>query len=92
MTKFVPLTTNATDAPVLLIDSNRPYLELQECAEQRLSTARALLWSLSSMVITHADGRDVNHLADAAYLLLEDASDLFQAARQAALREEVKRE
>ncbi|MFZ6045681.1 hypothetical protein ACFW0H_06105 [Pseudomonas sp. CR3202] len=87
MTKLVPLTSNATNAPVLLIDASRPYLELQESAEQRLSTARNLLWSLSTMVITHADGRDVNHLADAAYLLVEDASDLLQAARQAALRE-----
>jgi hypothetical protein len=86
MTKLVPLTSNATDAPVLLLDAGRPYLELQEAAEQRLSTARGLLWSLSSMVITHADGKDVNLLADAAYLLVEDASDLFLAARQAALR------
>ncbi|AOE84646.1 hypothetical protein [Pseudomonas sp. TCU-HL1] len=87
MTKLVPLTTNATDAPVLLIDANRPYLELQEAAEQRLSTARDLLWSLSSMVITHADGKDVSRVADAAYVLLEDASDLFQAARKASLRD-----
>ncbi|WP_375738400.1 hypothetical protein [Pseudomonas boanensis] len=87
MTKLVPLTSNATNAPVLLIDASRPYLELQECAEQRLSTVRDLLLSLSSMVITHADGKDVNRVADAAYLLLEDASDLLQAARQAALRD-----
>jgi hypothetical protein len=36
------------------------------------------------MGINRADAKDVNGIADAAYLLLEAASDLFNAARKAA--------
>jgi hypothetical protein len=42
------------------------------------------------MGINRADAKDVSRIADAAYVLLEDAADLFNAARKAALREGVR--
>lgn len=87
MNKLIPLTTNPSQTPVLLIDTSAAYADIQEYAEQRLCAAKALLFSLSCMGINRADAKDVNGIADAAYLLLEDASDLFNAARKAAERE-----
>lgn len=90
MNKLIPLTTNPSHNPVLLIDTSAAYIDIQEYAEQRLCAAKALLFSLSCMGINRADAKDVNGIADAAYLLLEDASDLFNAARKAAGREGVR--
>ena len=90
MNKLIPLTTNPSTNAVLLINSNAAYADIQECAEQRLCAAKGLLFSLSCMGINHADAKDVNGIADAAYLLLEDAYDLFTAARKAAVAEGVR--
>jgi hypothetical protein len=90
MINLVPLTSNPTNIPVLLLDAHAPFLDLQECAEQRLCAAKGLLFSLSCMGINRADAKDVSHIAEAAYVLLEDASDLFKAARNAAQREGVR--
>lgn len=87
MSNLIALTTNPSKTAVMLLDASQPYIDLQECAEQRLSAAKGLLYSLACITISHADAKDVNNLADAAYLLLEDANDLFKAARHAALRE-----
>lgn len=87
MDKLLPLTTNPTQTPVLLVDTNAPYRDLQECAEQRLSVAKGLLSSLASIKMTAAHADELGKFADAAYLLLEDASDLFKAAHNAAKRE-----
>ena len=89
MNKLTPLTTNPSQTPVLLIDTSAAYADIQEYAEQRLCAAKALLFSLSCMGINRTDAKDMNGIADAAYLLLEDASDLFNAARKAAEREGV---
>ena len=90
MSNLIPLTTNPSKTSVLLLDAGTPYLDLQECAEQRLCAAKGLMFSLSCMSINHADAKDVSRIADAAYVLLEDATDLFSAARNAALREGVR--
>lgn len=90
MINLVPLTSNPTNTPVLLLDASTPFVDLQECAEQRLCAAKGLLFSLSCMGINQADAKDVSRIADAAYVLLEDATDLFNAARKAALREGVR--
>ena len=90
MNKLIPLTTNPSHAPVLLIDTNASYIDIQEYAEQRLCAAKGLLFSLSCMSISRADAKDVSGIADAAYLLLADASDLFNAARKAAVAEGVR--
>ncbi|MGV8887080.1 MAG: hypothetical protein ACOH2P_03235 [Pseudomonas sp.] len=87
MANFVPLTTNPTDTPVLLVNTSAPYRDLHQCAEQRLSVAKGLLSSLASITITTAHAEELSKFADAAYLLLEDASDLFKAAHSAAKRE-----
>ena len=84
--RFIPLSENAAQAPVLLLDASAAYLDLQDCAEQRLHAAKNLLLSISCMQIDIAESRDLVCLANAAHLLLSDASDLFSAARKAALR------
>ncbi|CAH0287328.1 hypothetical protein SRABI70_03944 [Pseudomonas sp. Bi70] len=87
MTDLAPLTSNPASAGVLLIDTSRPYLDLQESAEQRLSALQGLLHSFAAMNITLADAKDVRNLSEAASLLAEDALDLLKAARKAAMRE-----
>jgi hypothetical protein len=46
-----------------------------------------LLRSLASLELTDANERDLQHFANAAHMLLEDACDLIAAARRAARRE-----
>ncbi|MCY1276075.1 hypothetical protein D9M68_310480 [compost metagenome] len=87
MTDLRPLTSNPTEGPVLLLDASRPYLDLQESAETRLSAVRGLMHSLACMTLDHASAQDLSNVATAAALLLDDACDLFKAARQAAQRE-----
>ena len=88
MTDLRPLTSNPTkNSPVLLIATGRSYLDLQECAEQRLSAVRGLMHSLSCMKLDHASAQDLSNVAEAAALLLDDANDLFKAAGAAAKRE-----
>ena len=85
MSSLIPLSHTPADTPVLLIDATAPYLDLEACAEQRLNAAKGLLYSLAHMRITDADPKDLHNLSDAAYLLLEDASEIYQAARNAAI-------
>ena len=87
MTDFIPLSSNPTNAAVLLVDTSHRYLDLQECAEQRLSALQGLLHSLAAMNIGLADAKDICNLSEAASLLAEDALDLLKAARTAAMRE-----
>ncbi|WP_256581215.1 MULTISPECIES: hypothetical protein [unclassified Pseudomonas] len=87
MANLVPLTTSPSKTPVLLIDTCASYMDLQECAEQRLGVAKGLLSSLATITISTAHAEEISKFADAAYLLLEDASDLFKAAHRAAKRE-----
>ena len=89
MSNHIALTTNPNQHPVLVLDAGASFNDLQECAQQRLSAAKGLLLSLACMNISQASSTDLNNVADAAYLLLEDASDLFKAARNAAGRLEV---
>ncbi|KIP97318.1 MULTISPECIES: hypothetical protein [Pseudomonas] len=87
MTDFLPLSSNPTTTPVLLIDSRCSYADLHESAQQRFRAVCGLLHSLAAMSITQADGLDIQHISEAAYLLAEDGCDLARAAHQAAMRE-----
>lgn len=86
MSKFIPLTTAPSETAVLLIDATAAYLDLEACADRRMHAAKGLLYSLAHMSFTDVEPKDLHNLADAAYLLLEDAGELFQAARHAAVR------
>lgn len=86
MSNFVPLTTNIASHPVLLIDADSAYQDLQEFAEHRLAIAKGLLHSLSCMKLEQASGQDLNNMAEAAHLLVAEACDLFKAARRAQCR------
>lgn len=90
MSEFLPLSSNPSTTPVMLIDASQSYSLLQESVEQRLSAARGLVYSLTCMSLSNANANDVSNVAEAAYLLIEDASDLMKAARTAAMREGVR--
>lgn len=85
--ELIPLTGNATDTPVLLLDTRCSYIDLQECADMRLNAVRGLLRSLSTMEPGYADHRDLVNVTQAAEILLTDAYDLLAAARQAVHRQ-----
>lgn len=88
MSNYRPLTSNPNkDAAALLIDAGQPFAVLDECAEHRLYVAKNLLNSLACMKPSSTDAHDVSNIAEAAYLLIEDAYDLMRAARVAAVRE-----
>ncbi|GAC1034395.1 hypothetical protein thsps21_52240 [Pseudomonas sp. No.21] len=86
---LVPLTANAGNTPVLLLDGSQPYIELQDCAEMRLSAARGLMRGLASLSPRQADDLDLDlvGMVHAAHVLLTDACDLVAAAHLAARRE-----
>ena len=85
MSTLIPLPHTPAETAVLLIDTTAPYLDIEACAEQRLNAAKGLLCSIAHMRIIDADPKDLHNLSDAAYLLLEDASELYQAARNAVI-------
>ncbi|KIP96621.1 MULTISPECIES: hypothetical protein [Pseudomonas] len=87
MPDLIPLSSNPSSTPVLLVDTSRSYIDLQECAEQRLNAVRGLLYSLAVMNVTLADASDLRNISEVAHLLTEDACDLARAAHQAAMRE-----
>ena len=78
MNKLIPLTNNPSKTPVLLIDSEASHRDLEACADQRLNAAKGLLDSLAHMSFTNVEPKDLHNFTDAAYLLLEDASDLYR--------------
>lgn len=88
MTKLMPLTANTSSTPVLLIDMSSSYSDLVEGAEYRLDVAKELMHSVASLSPRQGSAQDLSSVANAAYLLLEDASDLFKAARKVALFQE----
>ena len=82
-TALTPLSTNnSRTAPVLMIDTRAPRSEIIDCASRRMVAVREMLFTLSSMELecTSAEGRDLQSLTHAAYLLLADADDLYDVA------------
>lgn len=89
MSELIALRANPSPNPVLLLDSSQPFAALSECADVRLSAAYGLVDSLTCMTMRDATSQDLLHVAEAVRVLLADASDLYRAARSAALREGV---
>lgn len=89
MSELIPLKTNPSHNPVLLLDSSQPFAALSECADVRLSAAYGLVDSLTCMSMKDAASQDLLNVAEAVRVLLADASDLYRAARTAAVREGV---
>lgn len=77
MNRYHPFTSNYSDTPALLIDTQAPLANLQECAITRIHAAGALLESLSSLASFHSDAADLLPGIKAAHLLLSDGSDIL---------------
>jgi hypothetical protein len=81
MNHLKPLSAHSTNDPVLFINTQAARADLTENAERRLGSAKDLMHALCCMTIKNgADGDTINAIADATYLLLSDAQDLFRAA------------
>ncbi|WP_299256939.1 hypothetical protein [uncultured Kushneria sp.] len=90
--QYVPLTAHPTHKrPAMLIDSKASFEELYDCAGLRLSAARDMLFTVTTLGSESkggaVDGRDLSSIAHAAYLLLNDADDLMNAVGHAHSRE-----
>ncbi|MGO4000971.1 MULTISPECIES: hypothetical protein [Pseudomonas] len=80
--RYKPLTANAGDAPVLVIDTQANSLDLLEAAQQRVRAASELLETLYCLCFNQADGKDLAHVVSALYLLTQDGSDLLDVVQQ----------
>ena len=76
--RFYPCTENATDNPVLLIDSDAPLLDLHACLRERLNAALEHLNLMACSSLPDFAERDPNNLANTARILVQDVSDVFR--------------
>lgn len=77
MNRYHPLTSNFSTTPALLVDTQAPLANLQECATARIHAAGALLESLTSLASFHSDAADLLPGIKAAHLLLSDGTDIL---------------
>ena len=76
---FRAMTAIPTTEPVIFLDSDASALNLAETASHRLSVARRLLEVTAIWRIPEADATALNAVSEAAYVLLSDGVDLFNA-------------
>lgn len=76
---FQAMTALPTIDPVLFLDTTAKTLDLAETASHRLNAARRLLEVTTIYKIAEADGSALRAVSEAAYLLLSDGCDLFDA-------------
>ena len=76
--RYYPCTENATDNPVLLIDSNAPLLDLHACLRERLNAALEHLNLMARSSLPDSGERDLNNIANTARILVQDVSDGFR--------------
>lgn len=82
MDRYLALHSNFTETPVLYIDSYAQPQDIQFCAHQRLKAAANLLETLTCISFRHSDVKDISHIIDALYLLVQDSYDLLNVAQQ----------
>ena len=76
--RFYPCAENATDNPVLLIDSTAPLLDLHACLRERLNAALEHLNLMACSSLPDFAERDLNNAANTARILVQDVSDVFR--------------
>lgn len=77
MDRFLPLTSNNTDQPVLHIDTEAPLDYLFACADRRVRMARYLLECTET-----ADDDDLRHMTNVARMLLVDGCDALSVVER----------
>ncbi|VVQ04342.1 hypothetical protein [Pseudomonas fluorescens] len=80
--RYLPLQTNLTDSPPLIIDTEANPQDILEAAMQRIRPSSDLLKTLHCICFNHADVEDIPHITHALYLLTQDGCDLMQVAQQ----------
>lgn len=80
--RYLPLSSNVTEPPTLLIDTQANPKDILEAAVQRIRAAADLLETLHCLCFKHADVQDVPHITHALYLLTQDGNDLLQVAQR----------
>jgi hypothetical protein len=75
------LTTNVTETYPLLIDTDAAAEDIQAAAHQRIRAAADLLEPLSCLTYEQADIKDISHITNALYLLVQDGCDLLEVAQ-----------
>jgi hypothetical protein len=76
--RFYPCTENATDNPVLLIDSNAPLPDLHACLRERLNAALEHFNLMACTSLPDFAERDLNNVTNTARILVQDVSDVFR--------------
>ncbi|WDU62633.1 fructose-bisphosphate aldolase [Pseudomonas poae] len=76
--RFYPCAENATDHPVLLIDSEAPLPDLHACLRERLNAALEHLTLMACSSLPDFAERDLNNVANTARILVQDVSDVFR--------------
>jgi hypothetical protein len=79
--RYQPLKTCYSENPVMLIDTAASHSDLLDAADQRLRAASDLLETLYCMCFKQADAKDIPHIVNALYLLVQDGCDLLQVAK-----------
>lgn len=77
MNPHMPMTSNESDTPVLLVATQAPLDVLHSHAAARFLAGTQMMESLASLDISQAKGADVQQLALAAALLLRDGCDVM---------------
>ena len=86
MDRYRQLRTNFTDSHPLLIDTEANAEDIQSAAHQRIRAATDLLETFSCLTFEHADLKDISHIINALYLLVQDGCDLVEAAQYVQLQ------
>ena len=81
MDRYRQLRTNFTDTHPLIIDTQAKAEDIQSAAHQRIRAAADLLETFSCLTFEQADLKDISHITNALYLLVQNGCDLLEAAQ-----------
>jgi hypothetical protein len=80
--RYLPLQSNLTDTPPLIIDTEANPQDILEAALQRIRASSDLLQTLHCHCFKQGDVEDIPHITHALYLLTQDGCDLLKVAQQ----------
>lgn len=84
--RYSLLRTNFTDTHPLVIDTEATAEAIQSAGHQRIRAATDLLETFTCLTFEHADLKDISHIINALYLLVQDGCDLMEAAQHVQLQ------
>ena len=80
--RYRQLSSTAGDTPVLVIDTQATPQALLDAAQQRIRAASNLLETFYCLCFNQADVKDIPHIVNALYLLIQDGSDVLEVLQQ----------